>query len=719
MRKSLLILFSFFLLITGTRADEGMWIPLLLKQIEGDMQSKGFKLTAEDIYSVNHGSMKDAVVHFGGGCTGEIISDQGLLLTNHHCGYRQIQSHSSVEKNYLKNGFWAMNHTEELPNPGLTATFIVRIEDVTDQMKKGITESMTSAQKDSVYELNSLVIQSSAVTGTHYDAFIRPFYYGNEYYMFVTETFNDIRLVGAPPSSIGKFGGDTDNWMWPRHTGDFSIFRIYAGKDNKPAEYSPENVPFKPRHSFPVSIKGVQPGDFTLVYGFPGRTMEYIPGAAVEMTTETANPARIKIREARLEQIWDDMVKDEAIKIKYAAKYASVSNYYKKWMGENRGLAKANALQVKADRERLFTQRVNANPEWKAKYGHLLPAFDTLYEMMTPYQRAYDYFVEAILGVEILNFPRNFQNLVNKSNDKTVPDSVLQTLAKNLATGAAGFYKDYNAPTDKKVFRELVAIYLEDLPKDQQSETLREMLKKYKNDVHSLADAIYSKSVFTSADKLLPLLENYSRKNAKKIEADPAYHLSVSMLDEFRQNIAPTYSALNEKSQELMETYMEALRVVIPEKTYYPDANSTLRVTYGEVRGYEPRDATRYEAVSTLDGIMEKYIPGDEEFDLPARLIELYEAKDYGPYGQDSIMPVAFIATNHTTGGNSGSPVIDAEGNLIGTNFDRNWEGTMSDIMYDPNQVRNISVDVRYTLFIIDKFAGAKHLIDEMKIVGN
>jgi hypothetical protein len=721
MKRSLfLILFSVFCFLSShlLRADEGMWIPLLLKQLnESDMQAKGLKLSAEDLYSINKSSLKDAIVHFGGGCTGEIISGEGLMLTNHHCGYGQIQNHSSVEKDYLTNGFWAMNKNEELSNPGLTATLIVRIEDVTNMVLKGVRDDMSERVRDSVINVNIKYIEKDAVKGTHYEARIRPFYNGNEYYMFITETFKDVRLVGAPPSSIGKFGGDTDNWMWPRHTGDFSIFRIYADKDNKPADYSKDNVPYKPKHFFPISLKGVKENDFTMVYGFPGRTNEYLPSYAVDLIVNISNPAKIKVRDERL-AIWDaEMKKNDTIRIQYAAKYASVANAWKKWIGESKGVKRFNGVQKKEEQEKEFTKRIQANQEWNIKYAGLLDKFKVSYNELAYYTSPNDYFIEAIMAIESFSLARGAMPLIDLSTKQPLNNEEIKKQTEKMLSGSEGFFKNYNSNTDKKIFAAMLELYIRNVDKAFYPSIISDLQKKYKLDFNKIADEVYAKSIFTDKKRYTDFMTSYDAKKIKKISSDPVYVIFESFWKLYINQIAPNVQRINTELALLQRTYMKALREVMPEKRYYPDANSTLRVAYGKVEGYEPMDAVKYNYYTSLDGIIEKEDPKNDEFIVPEKLKTLFKNKDYGQYGVNGTLPVAFVASNHTTGGNSGSPVLDAEGNLIGTNFDRVWEGTMSDIMFDPDRCRNISVDVRYTLFIVDKFAGAGYLLNEMRLI--
>ncbi|MET4106151.1 S46 family peptidase [Hymenobacter sp. UYP22] len=718
-----LLAFTLLSALPAARADEGMWLPLLLKQLnEADMQKKGLKLTAEQIYSINQGSLKDAIVQFGGGCTGEIISDQGLLLTNHHCGYGQIQSHSSVEKDYLTKGYWAMDRSQELPNPGLTATFIVRMEDVTSQVLAGVpTKGIAEADREKLVQTNVQRVAQASVQGTGYQAFVRPMFNGNEYYLFVTEVFQDIRLVGAPPSSIGKFGGDTDNWAWPRHTGDFSIFRIYAGPDNKPAPYSPDNKPFKPRHHLPISLGGVQPGDFTMVFGFPGRTNEYLTSWGVEETYALSDPAKIRVREAKLKVLDADMKASDKVRIQYAAKYASIANYWKKWIGEVRGLKKLDAVRVKQQQEVQFQKWAESGDEARrATFATLLPDLQRNYATARDYTLARDYVTEAALGVELMTYANSLLPLLEMV-DKKAPAAELAAAVEKAKKGTPGFFRNYNAPTDQKVAAQLLPLYATGTPARLLPAYVNNLQKQYaaQGGWNAYAAQLFSKSRLTSEASALAVLDEVAQGKADALRQDPAAQLASAIINNYRTAILPTYTAATDQIALLQRTYVAGLRLQQPERKFYPDANSTLRLAYGQVAGYQPADGTKYDFYTTLDGIMEKADPTNPEFEVPARLAELYRTKDFGPYAYKGTVPVAFIATNHTTGGNSGSPVINGRGELIGTNFDRNWEGTMSDIMFDPDRVRNITLDVRYMLFVVDKFAGAGHLVKEMTLVGS
>ncbi len=694
-------------------AGEGMWLPLFLKQLnEAEMQLMGMKISAEDIYSVNKGSLKDAIVHFGGFCTGEVISDQGLVLTNHHCGFGQIQSHSTLENNYLEDGFWAADKSKELANPGLFVTFIVRIEDVSEAILKGTKEAQNTKGRQSIIDKNIDALKKSTTLKEWEDVLVRPFFEGNQYFMFVTETYKDIRLVGAPPSSIGKFGADTDNWEWPRHTGDFSMFRIYADKNNNPAEYSEDNVPYQPRHFLPVSLDGVEEDDFTLVFGFPGRTREYLPSFAVEQVVDVLNPAKIDIRTKALKVIDGAMREDAQVKIQYASKQARISNAWKKWIGESQGLKKTGALDKKQALETKFASRVNANPKWKQQYGTLLSDFERLYKEVRPYALTRDYFNEIVgRNIELMRIVNGLSR-VAKSDDM---DAGLQ---KRVVGYLENFYKDYRPEIDQNVFASLMEVYFDKVDGKYISDFAKELVQDADKNYENLAAKIYGKSIFAKSGALTKLVQEDPAAAIKTIREDVAFQFGRGLSEAYYESSEKEYTRINDELKELQRTYMKALMEVFPEERFYPDANSTMRVTYGQVKGYEPRDAVRYQPVTYLDGVIAKYKPGDYEFDVPVMLRKLHEAKDYGQYADKTgKVPVCFLGSNHTTGGNSGSPAIDAHGNLIGLNFDRVWEGTMSDLNYDASICRNIMVDVRYILFIVDKYAGASHLVKEMKLV--
>ena len=671
----------------------GMWIPSLLEGMnEQEMTSLGSKLSAKDIYDVNNSSLKDEIGHFNGGCTSEVISSKGLILTNHHCGFSQIQSHSSLENDYIKNGFWAMSLEEELPNNGLFIEFIVRIEDVTTQILDGVTDSMTETEKQSKIDGNSNAVQKATSKEDWQDTKVKAFYKGNQYFLFVTERYNDIRLVGAPPASIGKFGSDTDNWVFPRHTGDFSLFRIYSDANNRPAEYSKDNVPFTPKHYLPVSLDGVEEGDFTMVFGFPGRTNEYLPAVAIEQITQKVNPSNIAIREAALKVMDQKMKTDDEVRIKYASKQARIANYWKKWIGENLGIEKSGAIALKREIESEFTKQLKAKG-LESKYGNILDEFETLYGKFEPVNVKRNNFIEVFIrNNELMS---GMFRLVQLEKAASRGEEVFDKARTAVIGRLKGTFKNYDVGVDKGVFENIMPFYTD-----------------------KVDASIYDKTNFTDLDKTLKMLEGSSQEVIAKLNNDAAYQFAKPFVEDFYSNIEPEFQRINTEINALQKTYMKAQMEVLPNKRYFPDANSTLRVTYGQVHGYSPKDAVSYSHVSYLEGVMEKYIPGDYEFDVPQKLIDLYNAKDYGQYADtNGKLPVCFLGTNHTTGGNSGSPALDAHGNLIGLNFDRVWEGTMSDYNYDADICRNIMVDLRYVLFVVDKYAGATHLIDEMTLV--
>lgn len=667
-------------------------------------------MSVEDIYDVNNSSLKDAVPHFNRGCTSEVISPKGLLLTNHHCGYGQIQSHSTVENDYLEHGFWAKSMAEELPNKDLEVTFIVSIHDVTAEVLNGVNQLHDETSKKDFIQKNIASVQSTFKKENWQDVMVRTFFEGNQYMLFVTETFKDIRLVGAPPSSIGKYGSDTDNWVWPRHTGDFMLFRIYADQNNRPAEYAESNVPYTPKHYLPISLSGVEEGDFTMVFGYPGRTQEYLPSFAVEQIVNDLNPAKIEIRDKALKITDSYMRQDQAIKIQYASKFASTANYWKKWIGESQGLKKSNAVAVKKSFEQEFLKRAKDQNKMD-EYGQLLSSFEQLYTEITPLALARDYFQEIVLrNSELLSFGFRMYQLENAYN--RLGEQAFKDRRDNLLNQLESAYKNYNKNVDQDVFEAIVELYGTKSPKELTPMAIQNI------NYSDLTYEIYAKSALTSYEKVKELLAGSGSEVSAKLNKDVGYKLAKLLSNHYFDSIAPKYDALQLQIDALQRTYMKGQLELFPDARIFPDANSTLRVTYGKVDGYDPKDAVSYAPVTYLDGVLEKYVPGDYEFDLPEKLIELYETKDFGPYADHTgKVPVNFIGTNHTTGGNSGSPAIDAHGNLIGLNFDRVWEGTMSDIYYDPAICRNIMVDARYILFIIDKYADAKHLIDEMKIV--
>ncbi len=698
-------------------AGEGMWIPMLLQQMnEKEMQEMGMKITAEDIYSLNKSSLKDAILLFGRGCTSEIISKDGLLLTNHHCGFGNIQKHSTIENDYLTDGFWAMNRGEELPNPGLTATLLVEMKNVTDSVLNDIDDNMSMINRKITIKANIKRIITNFEKDSKYKASIKPFFKGNAYYMMITEVFKDIRLVGAPPSNIGKFGGDTDNWMWPRHTGDFSLFRIYVDKDGNPAEYSEDNVPYQPKFYFPISIDGVEEDDFTFVFGYPARTNEYLPSYAIEMITEIGNPNKIELRETRLDIFKRYANKDPEVRIKYATKDARVANYWKKMIGESGGVKRMNGIKQKRDYENEFTK-------WAISSGNdqnasIMPEFKKLYDKLTPLKVASEYMMEGGMAIEIVKFASKYYKLVKLSKEDPKNTVEINKQIAKLKTQNAAFFKDYYKPIDEEVMTSLLKLYDNNLKSEYKPEFFEVIHNKYNNDYKAYTKYVFSKSMFDKEEKLNSLINNYKSKSYKKIEKDPAFIMAMEMGTLHREKLGLQMVELNNAIDSLQRIYMKAQMEMSPNDRFYPDANFTLRVSYGNVGGYSPKDAVYYKHFTTLEGIMEKEDPDIYDYVVTDKLRELYETKDYGKYAdKDGSLHVGFAASNHTTGGNSGSPVLNANGELVGVNFDRCWEGTMSDLIYDPKVCRNISIDIRYFLFIVDKYAGAGYLLEEMNLV--
>ena len=648
--KRFLLLAAVLFAVLPARADEGMWLPALISERIADMQAKGLKLSAEDIYSVNHSSLKDAVVLFGSGCTGELVSDEGLLFTNHHCGYSYIQRHSAVEHDYLKDGFWARSRAEELPNPGLTVRFLVKMEDVTAAVLKGDKPKLTEEQRNALIKKNIEALRKLETDPAKgLVAQVNSLYYGNQYFLYVFQEFRDVRLVGAPPSSIGKFGGETDNWMWPRHTGDFSIFRIYADKDGNPADYSPENVPYHPKKSFTVSRKGVNEGDFTFVYGCPGSTQEYVHSEAVRYTQDISDPEKIALRTTRLEIMKKYMDQSQAVRIQYSSKYASVANAWKKWQGEEKGLRKNRIVSRKQEYEKRFAQ-------WAVgtRYEGLTDRLAQLYTAREPIYRAYEYYNETVRTIERLNMAMN-----------------------------PGFNrKDYYEPIDSEMFVAMMEAFDKALDDSYKPALFLQKRAEY-GSMEQWRDAVFADSL-------------------------EARELSKAFTDYVNENLAPQISALNQSIEKCYHDYMQGQMEFEPQKAFYPDANLTLRIAYGKVAGYSPSDAVYYRPVSTLKGIIEKDNPDIFDYNIPQVLRDIYAQ------GGHESQPVCFLATNHTTGGNSGSPVLNADGQLVGINFDRVWEGTMSDLAFDPEICRNISLDIRYLLFTIKEIGHADYLFEEM-----
>lgn len=698
-------------------AGDGMWLPLLLKQLnEQEMKAMGMKMSAEDIFSLNKSSLKDAIALFAGGCTAGVISPDGLLLTNHHCGDGFIQMHTTLEHNYLQDGFWAKTRKDELPCAGLKVTFVQSMEDVSAEVLAGVTDSMNSKERQSRIDQNINALKASKLPFPGGELLVRQMFEGNQYYLFFTLTFTDVRLVGAPPSAIGNFGADTDNWSWPRHTGDFSMFRIYASQDNMPAAYAADNVPYKPAHYLPVSLDGVQDGDFTLVMGFPGRTNEYLSSFELDQVVTILDPARVSIRDESLKIMGDAMRNDPQIKIQYTEKYARLANGWKKWQGEVLGLKSTKAVAKKQQMEIEFQRRVDSKPNWKSSYGNLLPDMRNLVGKLDGPAEAREYLLEIFQrNTELTALAIGLQGWVGIFQNNG-PDA-FAAKKEDFHKRFDGFFKDYRPGIDEEIFSVLSEMYVHKMQPAFVPAAMREGLIASGGDYKKYSSWLFANSIFVSEEKMAPFWEMKPEQAVAALQADPVFVLCQQAMDIYRQKITPEYETLRAQLDRLQQQYMKAQIEVFSERKFYPDANGTLRVTYGKVEGFEPRDGMCYKSKTYLDGVLEKYKPGDYEFDVPARMLDLAARRDFGQYAENGRLPVAFIGSNHTSGGNSGSPVVDGSGNLIGLNFDRVWEGTMSDYNYDSSLCRNIMVDIRYVLFVIDKYADATHLIREMKLV--
>ncbi|MFA8298698.1 MAG: S46 family peptidase [Hyphomicrobiales bacterium] len=711
------ILFAILILITGAttnlRADEGMWLPFLVNRLNHtDMQKMGLQLTAEEIYSANHSSLKDAIVIFGRGCTGEMISKEGLLLTNHHCGYGSIQQVSTVRDNHLKNGFWATNKQEEIPVEGLTVKFLVRIDPATDKVLEGVTPYMNEEERATTVRKNIKGIVEETKKGNDYKVIVKEFFEGNEYYTFVYEEFNDVRLVGTPPECIGKFGSDTDNWMWPRHTADFSMFRVYAGKDNKPAAFSKDNVPYQPKHFLPINIGGVKEGDFTMIMGNPGSTERYLTSYGIESAITKKNPNIVKVRRKKLDVMDEDMTTDESVRLKYASKRAGIANYWKYFIGQTKSLKKLKVADQKRAIEAEFTQWVNSSEENKKLYGQVLSDIEEAHDKRGEYTPALIYYREGPLrGVEIYGFARTLAYYVKELAKHENGNDQIKAAAKEAITK---HFKDYNQGTDIKLMAELLSMMNTDLPEILKPSIIETINKKYKGDYLAYAKKVFSKSVFSTEEKALALLDN--RKAEKIVSKDPAYKAIKSIITDYRDLSKKTQVA-DDMLKHARRLFIKGLREMGTDKKYYPDANFTMRLTYGSVKGYSPFDAINYNYYTTLKGVMEKEDAEVAEFNVPEKLKEIYKNKDYGRYGEGDVMKTCFLTNLDITGGNSGSPVINGKGELIGLAFDGNWEAMSGDIYFNPKVQRCINVDARYLLLLIDKFAGAKNIIEELTIV--
>lgn len=702
LKRFILFITLLSMAIGNTFADEGMWLPFLLGKNYEQMKKLGLKITPEQIYSVNNSSLKDAVVNFGNFCSGEIVSQDGLILTNHHCGFDAIQSHSSVEHDYITDGFWAMDRSKELSNPGLTVTFLIRMEDVTSRYEGKSEEE----QETLLAELEKEYSESNT-----YKIEVENFFEGNQKILFVYQVFKDIRLVGAPPSSVGKFGGDTDNWMWPRHTGDFSLFRVYMSKDGKPAEYSKDNIPYHPRQHLSVSTAGVKKNDFSMVMGYPGSTERYMTSYGVAMNYYQSNPAKIKLREKRLALMKEDMDADPKVRIQYASKYARVSNYYKYFIGQNQGLKRLHVIEDKEAEEAAFQAWVNQDTSRVAQYGNVLASYKKIYAAYEKVNLPYIYLQEAAFGTEILEFAykaSKYYKLLKAGQDASAAKA-------DLLVTAEDYFKDYNKTTDQKVFAALLGMYYTDIDKSMHPAVFKEIEKKYKGDFGKYAAMVFAKSMFANKNLFDAFMV---APTATALEKDPGYSCMTSILGDFRANAGPALGNIFAALEIVNKSYLKAILEMHPNEALYPDANFTMRLTYGTVQDYVPRDAVYYSYSTTLEGIIEKEDSTNEEFIVPKKLKELYNSKSYGNYANaEGQLPICFITTNDITGGNSGSPVMNDKGELIGIAFDGNWEAMSGDIIYEPALQRTICVDIRYVLFMIEQYAGAGHLIKEMTLV--
>jgi hypothetical protein len=726
MKKVLLLWLTLIALAPLSRADEGMWLPMFIDRLNyEDMKEHGLQLTAEEIYSINNSSLKDAIVMMGGGfCTAEIISSKGLILTNHHCGYDAIQEYSTPEDNILDNGFWAKTHADEIPIEGLYVSILDRMEDVSARVLNGITDQTTPGDRDKIVAANLSEVKNGFELASNQRVSVKSFFYGSEYYAFVYTDYHDVRLVGAPPQDIGKFGGDTDNWMWPRHTGDFSMFRIYANKENEGAKFSEENQPFVPAHHLPISMEGTPEGSYAMVFGFPGSTDRYMTSYKIQNQLDVYQPAIVKIRSVKLDKLRNDMEADDKVRLQYASKYASTSNYWKYFIGQQEQLKNNKVKEQKERIEQAFSNWVNEDPTRIAKYGNALSDVQKSQEILREFIIPRTYFFEAIYGADankmcykvaglqqMLEKKENEAKLMNEEQIGQLKEGIAQQAA-GLSAGLDAHFKDINYATSVKVYGALLELYSKDVPAKFQGETLSKITKKYKGDFNKFAEEAFARSVLTDKTRMMEYLKD---PQAKILEKDPIYQI-------FMETYLTYSSASNPEADEMFENgmrlFVEGLREMNPDKSYYPDANSTLRLTYGNVLPYEPKDAMYYRHFTTSNGILEKEDPNHSDFEVPEKLINMIKAEDFGPYlDADGTMHICFLSNNDITGGNSGSPVVNGKGHIIGLAFDGNWEAMSGDIFFEKNIQRTISVDIRYVLYVIDKFAGASHLIDEMTLV--
>lgn len=705
------LLIALMMFLFGARADEGMWLPYSINGKNlADMQRLGCKLTAEQIFSFNQPSLKDAIVQFGGGCTGELISPEGLLLTNHHCGLGQVQAHSSVEHDYLQEGFWARSKAEELPNKGLTVSFLTYIEDVTKILLVGVDNNTSEADRATKISENAKTLIKERKGNRDVEVEIVPFYHGNQYILFVYDVYKDVRLVACPPWGIGKFGADTDNWTWPRHKGDFCIFRVYTAPDGSPAEYSEENIPMKSKHFLPISLKGVKPGDYTMILGYPGSTDRYSTSGAVKSVIEQEGPAIIACRTTKLDQYRKHMDADPAVFIKYASKQASVSNYWKYYIGQVKQLQRNKVFEKRENQELAFQKWMNENSDRKAQYGDIFNDIDKYWSHQAKYTKATIYHREAgWRGGEAVAFAVRFRQLNNIIENKAAQNEIAAR-AEAMKGAVQNYFKDYDKETDRDVTIALLNLFYKDINPEQLPAMIKKIGDKNSGDFTQFVNNAFAKSIFVDAEKLNNWIEN-----PKSLTKDPIFALMSEIINSYIDLTEQAGSVSNSRAERL---YMKGLMEMQKDRNFYPDANFTMRLTYGSVQDCKPANAVTYDYITTLDGVMEKYKPGDWEFDVPADLIKLWENKDYGRYADENgDLVVNFITTNDITGGNSGSPVIDAEGNLVGLAFDGNWEAMSGDLSFENEVQRTICMDARYLVFIIDKMANAQNLMQELKII--
>ncbi len=715
MRKIFLVSLVFLLPLLLS-AGGGMWLPLLLENLnEEEMQSMGMKISASDIYDINNGSLKDAIVHFGGFCTGEVISNQGLVLTNHHCGYSAIQSHSSLEDNLLENGFWAKDKAAERPNAGLFVTFIERIEDVSSKVLKDINEDTSEKDRKVTVAENLKELREKFKLGKGEELLVKPFYSGNQYFAFVTKKYTDVRLVGAPPSSIGKYGADTDNWEWPRHTGDFSLFRIYTAPDGSPADYSAENIPMKPKKHLEINMKGVKEGDFSLIFGFPGRTDQYLAASAMQQRTEVINPIRIGMRDLSLAVLDSSMRADPQTKIDYASKQARIANYWKKWRGESEGVKAVNGIAERKKMEAEFNSRLARKPAEQSHYGNILPELDQLTQRQEEVAKTRAYVAEINYNIDLFRIAGIMRRQLAIADNNGV--EAFKKRVPGIVNYLKGFYSGYNAEVDKRVAEVLIPEYFSKIPEQHQAFYAKDQVD-FAGSMRKMIGDMFDRSYLTKGDRFIQLLERDPETAIDVLKGDPGYQFANQLNRHNEKHVINPYNEIAERMAPLQRKYMKALMTFFPEKRFYPDANGTMRVSYGKFEGFKGLDGKNEHYMTYLDGVLKKYVPGDYEFDLPAGLVKLHQEKDYGRYAtKEGKLPVCVLGSNHTTGGNSGSPALNDRGQLVGLNFDRTWQSTMSDVNYDPSICRNIMVDIRYVLFLIDKLGGAGHLVDEMTLV--